>query len=177
MGKLAPSKIKKAGVLTLDGRARYVRLAEGKLTIYESSDASKATETLVIFRAPIKYVKIVGDGHTASTVKQHRFGVVADNEIRIYVEPEAVNQEHNAHNSADTGFGWTPGHVMAGPLTQMTSYTGDCKRQNFSLFASDKTAKHAWQTTLGTTAGSARDWHYVSHEIKDTTKYVTGKKR
>jgi len=60
VGKMAPKRLKKAGVLTLDGHARFVKLADGTVTIYESADADKADEKLVIFRAPIQYIKVKG---------------------------------------------------------------------------------------------------------------------
>lgn len=175
VGRLAPSRVAKSEVLALDGHPRLVKLGGGKLTIYESS--TEASEKRVIFRAPIKFVRVVGDGHTASTVKQHRFGVVAPNEIRVYVEPEALNDEHNDMNGSGVGFGWCPGHLMVGPQAPMTAFAGDLKRQNFSLFAKDATAKHSWQTILTTSSNSSREWAYVKHEVKDTAKYVTRRKR
>jgi len=51
------------------------------------------------------------------------------------------------------------------------------RRQHFSLFAQDKTEKHAWHTTLNTVTNSSREWAYVGHEIKDSCAYITGKKK
>ena len=60
---------------------------------------------------------------------------------------------------------------------QASQFSGDVRRQHFSLFAQDKTEKHAWHTTLNTVTNSSREWAYVGHEIKDSCAYITGKKK
>ena len=62
-------------------------------------------------------------------------------------------------------------------LGSLSQFSGDVRRQHFSLFASDPTEKHAWHTTLNTVTNSSREWAYVGHEIKDSCAYITGKKK
>merc|ERR1740129_1540127 len=102
------------------------------MTIYEAADGGKATEELVIFRAPIKFIKVVGYSPRDSP---------APTEIRLFVEPEALNQEMNDQNSGGFGMGWHPMNLRVGRAPGETGYTGDVKRQNFSLWAKDKTEK------------------------------------
>lgn len=153
VGKLAPSKLWKAGALTLDGTMRWVELKDGVLTIFTSKGGN------VIFRAPMKFIQIVGDAATRETVSP--FGVVpfvdtpkqacihrgrqfAANEIAIYVEAELMNQEVEAQSSVGMGCGWTPGHLRPGQTAPETGLTGDVKQQNFSLFAADAADKQSW---------------------------------
>ena len=96
---------------------------------------------------------------------------------QLYVEPEALNQEHNAQNRSNFGFGWHPMNLRVGHQEQISQFSGDVRRQHFSLFAQDKTEKHAWHTTLNTVTNSSREWAYVGHEIKDSCAYITGKKK
>ena len=98
-------------------------------------------------------------------------------EIKLYVEPEALNQEHNAQNHSNFGFGWHPMNLRVGHQENVSQFSGDVRRQHFSLFAQDKTEKHAWHTTLNTVTNSSREWAYVGHEIKDSCAYITGKKK
>ena len=98
-------------------------------------------------------------------------------EIKLYVEPEALNQEHNAQNHSNFGFGWHPMNLRVGHQENVSQFSGDVRRQHFSLFASDPTEKHAWHTTLNTVTNSSREWAYVGHEIKDSCAYITGKKK
>ena len=90
---------------------------------------------------------------------------------------EALNQEHNAQNHSNFGFGWHPMNLRVGHQENVSQFSGDVRRQHFSLFASDKTEKHAWHTTLNTVTNSSREWAYVGHEIKDSCAYITGKKK
>jgi len=101
----------------------------------------------------------------------------APTEIRLFVEPEALNQEMNSANACGMGMGWHPMNLRVGRQAKESGYTGDVKRQNFSLFGKDKTEKHAWYTTLNTVCNSAREWAYVKHEVKDTGAYLSGKKK
>lgn len=61
VGKLAPSKLWKAGALVLDGATRWVELKDGVLTIFTDKGGA------VIFRAPMKFIQIVGDAATRET--------------------------------------------------------------------------------------------------------------
>jgi len=174
VGKLAPSKLKKRGTLALDGHRRFVELADATLTIYESPSLPRDA----IFRAPIKYVKVVGDGASRRTVREHR-GAVEPTEIRLYVEPEALNDEHNDQNRGGGGLGggWMmPTHLNVGSRVNVDFFTGDLKRQDFSLFCKDATEKHAWATTLHTVSSASREWAYASHEVRDSVASLRGKK-
>ena len=88
-----------------------------------------------------------------------------------------VKEEHNAQNHSNFGFGWHPMNLRVGHQENVSQFSGDVRRQHFSLFASDKTEKHAWHTTLNTVTNSSREWAYVGHEIKDSCAYITGKKK
>ncbi|KAJ8598297.1 hypothetical protein CTAYLR_006007 [Chrysophaeum taylorii] len=169
VGKLAPSKLFKAGALTLDGVRRWVELRGGVLTI----STTKGGELL--FRAPMKFVQVVADAATRETARRHR-GKIAPNEIALYVEPELMNREVDAQSSR-FGFGWFPGHLRPGYTPPEASLAGDVKRQNFSLFADNAADKQSWRITLNTAAKSLRDWAYVKHEITDSFAYLSGKKR
>ena len=68
-------------------------------------------------------------------------------------------------------------NLRVGHQENVSQFSGDVRRQHFSLFASDKTEKHAWHTTLNTVTNSSREWAYVGHEIKDSCAYITGKKK
>ena len=62
IGKAAPSRLKKTGVLVLDGHRRYCKLGGGTFTIYAADSKAGAAEDKAIFRAPIKFIKVVGYG-------------------------------------------------------------------------------------------------------------------
>ena len=68
-------------------------------------------------------------------------------------------------------------NLRVGHQENVSQFSGDVRRQHFSLFAQDKTEKHAWHTTLNTVTNSSREWAYVGHEIKDSCAYITGKKK
>ena len=144
------------------------RVAAGS---YAADSKAKATEDKAIFRAPIKFIKVVGYGPGG------RRETAQPSEIKLYVEPEALNQEHNAQNHSNFGFGWHPMNLRVGHQENVSQFSGDVRRQHFSLFAQDKTEKHAWHTTLNTVTNSSREWAYVGHEIKDSCAYITGKKK
>ena len=171
IGKAAPSRLKKTGVLVLDGHRRYCKLGGGNFTIYAADSKASASEDKAIFRAPIKSIKVVGYGPGG------RRETAQPSEIKLYVEPEALNQEHNAQNHSNFGFGWHPMNLRVCHQENVSQFSGDVRRQHFSLFASDKTEKHAWHTTLNTVTNSSREWAYVGHEIKDSCAYITGKKK
>ena len=171
IGKAAPSRLKKTGVLVLDGHRRYCKLGGGNFTIYAADSKAEAAEDKAIFRAPIKFIKVVGYGPGG------RRETAQPSEIKLYVEPEALNQEHNAQNHSNFGFGWHPMNLRVGHQENVSQFSGDVRRQHFSLFAQDKTEKHAWHTTLNTVTNSSREWAYVGHEIKDSCAYITGKKK
>lgn len=169
VGKLAPSKLYKQGPLMLDGQRRKVVLRDGILTIYADDDQ-------MLFRAPMKYIKVVGDAATRQTARAHR-GQIANNEIALFVEPELMNHEVDNQSGGGLGFGWNPGHLRVGHTAPTTGLTGDVMRQNFSLFADDAATKQSWRVTLNTAANSLRDWAYVKHEISDSYAYLSGKKK
>ena len=75
-------------------------------------------------------------------------------EIKLYVEPEALNQEHNAQNHSNFGFGWHPMNLRVGHQENVSQFSGDVRRQHFSLFASDKTEKHAWHIEVAMRGGA-----------------------
>ena len=41
-------------------------------------------------------------------------------------------------------------NLRVGHQENVSQFSGDVRRQHFSLFAQDKTEKHAWHTTLNT---------------------------
>ena len=136
-----------------------------------SDSKAEAVEDKAIFRAPIKFIKVVGYGPGG------RRETAQPSEIKLYVEPEALNQENNAQNHSNFGFGWHPMDLRVGHQENVSQFSGDVRRQHFSLFAQDKTEKHAWHTTLNTVTNSSREWAYVGHEIKGSCAYITGKKK
>ena len=115
---------------------------------------------------------------------QHRLGFFEAPQLtkglRIVVGHQArvcMNQEHNSQNHSNFGFGWHPMNLRVGHQENVSQFSGGVRRQHFSLFANDKTEKHAWHTTLNTVTNSSREWAYVGHEIKDSCAYITGKKK
>lgn len=167
VGKLAPSKLSKEGPLMLDGQRRFVVLRNGILTIYAGENA--------LFRAPMKYVRVVGDAATRDTAREFR-GQIAATEIALFVEPELMNIEVDKQSGGSLGFGWF-GHLGAGRTAATTGLTGAVMRQNFSLFADDASTKQSWRIILNTAANSLRDWAYVKHEVTDSYAYLSGKKK
>jgi len=171
VGPLAPSKLSEAGWLELDGAQRWVELRNGILAIYEDR-----TKEYLRFRAPMKFVTVVADAATRTTV---RAGAYLDPlEIALQVDPERMNREADHQNHGGIPFGFFD-HLRVGRQEAETGLTAppDVRRQRFSLFAKTTAEKQAWRTTLNTAANSLRNWAYVAHEAQDSWKYVSGKKK
>ena len=171
LGPLAPSRLSKRGVLVLDGVERWVELKRGILTIYETKD-----KDFLRFRAPLKFIRVVGDRSTRQNVR--RGAAVAENEILLDVDPDLMNKEADHQNSSRIPFGWFD-HLRVGAHQAETGLSGPegLERQHFSLFAKTPTEKQSWRITLHSAASSLRNWAYAGHEVRDSWKYISGKKK
>ena len=169
IGPLAPSQLGKKGVLVLDGAEVWVELSKGILTIYDKP------KEFILFRAPLKFIAVVADGATRRTVRHQS---VAENEIALYVDPELMNYEADDQNSGWMPFGFFD-HLRVGAQAPETALSAprNLQRQNFSLFAPTPSDKQSWRITLNTAANSLRNWAYAKHELSDSLKYISGKKK
>ena len=160
-GRVAPKTVAKCGVLTMDGIRRWVDMSGGMLKIYADEAASK-----LFLCAEMTWVEVVGNTATPQTRHLPR---MSPTEIRITVEPEALNREIDAiRGSGPGGMGMgpmgMPGAGMMNRAPQTTERTGDVQRVVVTLFAETSAEKMAWFAILQATASGRRTWAYARHE-------------
>ena len=112
------------------------------------------------------WVEVVGNTATPQTMHLPR---VAPTEIRVSVEPEALNREIDGNRGSapggmDMGPMGIPGAGMLNRVPQTTEHTGNVQRVAVSLFAETTAEKMAWFAILQATASGRRSWAYARHE-------------
>lgn len=165
-GRMAPNSMTKRGVLVMEGVRRWVALEKGTLRIFadESGTGSPMLE------ASMMYVEVL---HTNGIPGHYHLAPFAPTELRLTVEPEALN------HAVDRGRGSMPvgivgvgvgpvGGGMLNPAPTTTELSGDVKRVSKTLFADSPAEKMAWVAVLGATSHGRRQWAHARHEASIT---------
>jgi hypothetical protein len=103
VGNLAPKKVSKRGVITVDGRRRMVALKDGLLTVYETEAAEGGGDPFVV---EIKFCKVSQSSWAPSSTSGMPPTVFV-----LDVDPQMVNREFNHLSSSTMGGG---GMMIAG---------------------------------------------------------------
>ena len=175
-GRMAPTSMRKTGVLTMDGLRRWTELKKGVLRVYADESASGAP----LLEASLLYVEVTSHNATPATF---HLAPISPCELRITVEPEALNR------AIDRGRGSMPtpvgvgmcGGGMLNPHAATTEHSGGMARVTVCLFAESTAEKMAWASALSATAHGRRQWAHARHElntaiagVKDSMGRATG---
>ena len=167
--RVAPNTMKKSGPLSMDGVARWATLEGGRLRIF--SDLSGTGNPHV--DVSMLYVEVVANNATRATM---RLAPVAPCELRVTIEPEAVNRAIDEGRATAPGAGVLLGGCLnAAPRTEQ--HTGTVSRRTISLTADSPAEKYAWAHILTATADGRRCWAHVKHEASITANAVRGSVR
>ena len=133
-----------------------------------------------LLEASLLYVEVTSHNATPATF---RLAPVSPCELRITVEPEALNR------AIDRGRGSMPrprrrgmcGGGMLNPHAATTEHSGGMARVTVCLFAESTAEKMAWASALSATAHGRRQWAHARHElntaiagVKDSMERATG---
>ena len=167
--RLAPNAMKKSGPLVMDGVRRWAVLESGVLRIFPDERGTGAP----LLEVSMLYVEVVANNATPATM---RLAPVGATELRVTIEPEAVNRAINEGRATAPG----AGVLMGGCLNAVPStdqHTGTVTRTTISLTADTSADKYAWARVLTATAAGRRAWAHARHEVSIASSALRGSAR